>query len=65
VFFGCGALNGDMPNAEWGYFGFSKLVDISIHGLEVDHNLYWKPIPAEEIDVSGTGCDTGIGTTSL
>ena len=64
LFYGYAVLNGDI-NSEWGYFTLSELLDISIHGLEVDHNLYWKPTPAEDIDASGTGCDTGIGTTSL
>jgi len=32
------------------YFSLVELMGISIHGLEIDHDLYWKPIPAGEIE---------------
>ena len=48
--FGYAVLNDDMENSEWGYFGMAELKDISIHGLEVDRDLYWKPTPAGEIE---------------
>jgi hypothetical protein len=50
LFFGYAVLNGDMPNSEWGYFTLSELKDISIYGLEIDHDVYWKPTPAGEIE---------------
>ena len=48
--FGYVVINDDMQNAEWGYFALSELKDISIHGLEIDRDLYWKPTPAGEIE---------------
>ena len=50
LFFGYAVLNDDMQNAEWGYFTLSELKDINIHGLEIDCDLYWKPMPAGEIE---------------
>ena len=50
LFFGFVVLNGDLQCAEWGYFSLSELMDISIHGMEVDRDLYWKPAPAGVID---------------
>ena len=51
LFFGCALLNGDHLNAEWGYFSFSELRDISINGIEVDCELedLWPPKPVSEI----------------
>ena len=49
TFFGYVVLHGDMPNSEWGYFTLSELADINICGLEIEHDLYWKPTPAGEI----------------
>ena len=51
LFFGYAILNGDNPNAEWGYFSFSELEDISINGIEVDceHESLWPPKPVSEI----------------
>ena len=50
LFFGFAILNDDFDNAEWGYFTLSELQGINIHGLEIDHDLYWKPTPAGEIE---------------
>ena len=51
LFFGYAILNGDHLNAEWGYFSFSELRDISINGIEVDCELedLWPPKPVSEI----------------
>lgn len=49
VFFGYVVLNGDMVNAEWGYFSLSELRSITIHGLEIDRDLYWQPMKFAEI----------------
>jgi hypothetical protein len=51
LFFGYAIVNGDHLNAEWGYFSFSELREISINGIEVDcepENL-WPPKPVSEI----------------
>ncbi|MDL2216273.1 DUF2958 domain-containing protein [Desulfovibrio sp. OttesenSCG-928-M14] len=44
LFFGYAVLNGDLHNAEWGYFSLSELQSIRIHGIEVDCDLYWEPV---------------------
>ena len=49
LFFGYAVLNGDMQNSEWGYFTFSELKDINIHGFQIDRDIDWKPRPAGEI----------------
>jgi hypothetical protein len=51
LFFGYAILNGDHLNAEWGYFSFSELQDISINGIEVDceREGSWSPKPVSEI----------------
>ncbi len=49
TFFGYAVLNGDMYNAEWGYFSFSELQIIKIKGIEIDRDLYWEAVPAGEI----------------
>ncbi len=51
LFFGYAILNDDHPNAEWGYFSFSELEDISINGIEVDcePESLWPPKPVSEI----------------
>jgi len=43
-------LNNDYQNAEWGYISLSELKEISIRGLEIDNDLYWKVRPAREVD---------------
>ena len=51
LFFGYAIVNGDQLNAEWGYFSFSELEDISINGIEVDcePESLWPPKPVSEI----------------
>lgn len=40
IFFGYAILNGDLQNAEWGYFSFSELKEIRVQGwCEVDCEL--------------------------
>lgn len=48
-FFGYAVLNGDLCNAEWGYFSLSELRCININGFEIDRDLYWQPVPFGEI----------------
>ncbi len=43
LFFGYAILNADYQNAEWGYTNLDELVDINVHGIEVDRDLHWKP----------------------
>ena len=51
LFFGYAILNDDHLNAEWGYFSFSELREISINGIEVDcePDDLWSPKPVSEI----------------
>lgn len=39
IFWGYAILNGDFEMAEWGYFRFSELREISVCGIEVDCEL--------------------------
>ena len=50
LFWGFAILNGDYQNAEWGYISFKELKEISIHGVEIDCDLYWKIRPAGHVD---------------
>jgi hypothetical protein len=50
VFFGYAILNNDLENSEWGYVSLDELLDINIHGIEVDRDLYWTPRKALEVD---------------
>ena len=50
LFFGFTNLN-DHPNAEWGYIAFSELKSLNISGIEIDFDLYWKPVPAKQVHV--------------
>lgn len=50
LFFGFVILNGDMLNAEWGYFSLDELAVQRLAGIEIDRDLYWKPRPARDID---------------
>ena len=52
TFFGFVVLNGDLLNAEWGYFTLSELQSVQLHGVEIDCELenIWQVKPASEID---------------
>jgi len=50
LFFGFVILNQDHINAEWGYISFRELRELNINGIEIDYDLYWKIVPAMEID---------------
>ena len=53
TFWGYVVLNGDLRNAEWGYFSFSKLQRMRINDwMEVDCELesHWKIRPASQVD---------------
>mgnify|MGYP001597085612 CR=1 FL=1 len=49
-FFGFAILNGDLDNAEWGYFSFKELSDLRVKFLEVDRDLHFTPCKAVEIE---------------
>ena len=48
TFWGYANLNDDL-NAEWGYVSFSELKSLSINGIEIDCDLYWKIVSAKEV----------------
>ena len=50
LFFGYAILNNDLQNSEWGYISYDELRDISIQGIEIDRDLYWKSQRALEVD---------------
>lgn len=52
TFWGFAVLNGDLLNAEWGYFTLSELQSVQIHGVEIDCELknIWQIKPASEVD---------------
>jgi Protein of unknown function (DUF2958) len=49
-FFGFAILNGDLDNAEWGYFSLQELCDLKVSFLEVDRDLHFTPCKAIEIE---------------
>ena len=50
IFFGFVILGGDTRNAEWGYFPFDELREISISGFQVDCETPFKQKKAIEIE---------------
>jgi len=49
-FFGFVILNGDMLNAEWGYFSLPELCEVKANGvIEVDREILWRPCPVREV----------------
>ncbi len=49
-FFGFAILNGDLQNAEWGYFSLRELSELKIDFLEIDRDLHFTPCRAVEIE---------------
>lgn len=49
TFWGFVILNGDLLNAEWGYFTLRKLDQLNVRGVEVEHEKYWMVKPASQI----------------
>ena len=49
-FFGFAILNGDLNNAEWGYFSLEELSSLKVSFLEVDKDCHWTPKKAVEIE---------------
>jgi len=52
TFYGYAILNGDLQNAEFGYFSFSELKSLKVGFMEIDCEFakYFKPQPLGEID---------------
>lgn len=50
TFFCFAVLNDDLDNAEWGYASLSEMESISVHGIEIDRDLHWQPVPAGTIE---------------
>ena len=50
TFFCFAILNDDLECAEWSYASLSEMEAIDINGLEIDRDLFWKPIPVREIE---------------
>ena len=48
IFFGYVNL-GDPQNAEWGYISFKELIEINIHGIEIDTDINWQQKPFSKI----------------
>lgn len=52
TFWGFVIMNGDLLNAEWGYFTLSELQAINVHGVEIDCELeeHWQIRSASQVD---------------
>jgi hypothetical protein len=50
LFFGFAILNGDLQNAEWGYFSLEELCELKVKFLEVDRDLHFNSCKAIEIE---------------
>jgi hypothetical protein len=50
TFWGLVILNGDLENAEFGYFTLRKLDQLNVRGLEIDMDLYWEIRPASQVE---------------
>lgn len=50
LFFGFVILNGDIQNAEFGYFTLSELKSVKLGFVEIDRDLFWKKQPVAYID---------------
>jgi hypothetical protein len=49
-FFGFVILNGDMQNAEWGYFSLVELCEVKVNKfMEVDREIHWRPQQARNV----------------
>lgn len=51
LFFGYAMLHRDYDNAEWGYFSFDEMRAVSIMGLEIDRDLFWRVRKAGEVEL--------------
>ncbi|MDA8140738.1 MAG: DUF2958 domain-containing protein [Desulfobacteraceae bacterium] len=60
-FFGYAVLNGDLLNAEWGYFSLSELAEVKIGFMQVDCEFEYafEPRKASEVDQIRKGMGWG------
>jgi len=49
LFFGFVILNNDYEMAEWGYFSLEELDSVKVSFLEIDHDLHFEPMQAQQI----------------
>ena len=49
LFWGFAILNGDLQNAEWGYFGLEELASIKVGFVEVDRDIHRGKVKASEV----------------
>ncbi len=49
ICFGFAILNGDLQNAEFGYFSLDELKAIKVGFVEVDRDLYWEVRPVKNV----------------
>lgn len=49
IFFGYAILNGDMQNAEWGYFSLQELKSVKVGPLRVEVDCSWEVKRFQEI----------------
>jgi len=49
LFFGFVILNGDYEMAEWGYFSLEELSSVRAGFVEVDRDLHFEPVQAQQI----------------
>ncbi len=49
TFWGFVVLNGDLLNAEWGYFTLRKLDQLNVRGFEIEFDEYWQVRPASQV----------------
>ena len=49
LFWGFVILNNDLEMSEWGYFSFQELKKLTVCFVEVDRDIYWKPLIALDI----------------
>lgn len=64
-FFGFAILNGDLQNAEWGYFSLQELSELKIDFLEVDRDLHFTPCRAVEIEKIREAQEWKLGTAQI
>lgn len=50
TFFCFAILHDDLECAELGYVSLAEMEEININGLEIDRDLYWKPVPLCEVE---------------
>jgi hypothetical protein len=51
-FMGFIVMGGNTANAAWSYFSLAELRRIRLHGVEVERDMEWKPIPGKAIGIT-------------